>query len=54
MARRGDKKATVVGGKFTDTVGVQYSSFSERFVPGWDKEMAAGQEMAHVKWNFDT
>jgi hypothetical protein len=40
-------KAVVIGG-FTQTTATQFSRPNERFVPGWDRQPAMGQEMAHI------
>ena len=49
MTKRNRGPKSKVLGHFTQTVATQFSTGAEMFVPGWDKEMAAGQEMAHLK-----
>lgn len=34
---------------FTDTIGLRFNKLADRFVPGWDKRVAAGQQIDRVK-----
>lgn len=35
--------------RFTDTVGLRFNKLADRFVPGWDKRVGAGQQIDRVQ-----